>query len=96
MTPKKAPGITVTPVAGLQTTEKNAGAVTFDVVLNTQPTADVTIAVSSNDTTEGTDISSIRRRGKTPSFTSPVTRASKTGSMLTAISHELGHVLGGP
>ena len=30
------------------------GTATFTVVLNTQPTADVTIALSSSDTTEGT------------------------------------------
>ena len=46
-------GITVTPTAGLVTTEA-AGTATFTVVLNTQPTADVTIALSSSDTTEGT------------------------------------------
>ena len=48
-----APGITVTPTAGLTTTEAG-GTATFTVVLNTQPTADVTIALSSSDTTEGT------------------------------------------
>src|SRR4029453_14863082 len=46
-------GITVTPTAGLTTTE-GLGTATFTVVLNTQPSADVTIAVSSSDTTEGT------------------------------------------
>ena len=46
-------GITVTPTAGLATTEAG-GTATFTVVLNTQPTADVTIALSSSDTTEGT------------------------------------------
>ena len=46
-------GITVTPTAGLMTTEAG-GTATFTVVLNTQPTADVTIALSSSDTTEGT------------------------------------------
>ena len=46
-------GITVTPTAGLTTTEAG-GTATFTVVLNTQPTADVTIALSSSDTTEGT------------------------------------------
>ena len=44
-------GITVTPTAGLVTTEA-AGTATFTVVLNTQPTADVTIALSSSDTTK--------------------------------------------
>ena len=38
---------------GLATTEAG-GTATFTVVLNTQPTADVTIALSSSDTTEGT------------------------------------------
>ena len=48
-----AGGITVTPTGGLITTEAG-GPATFTVVLNTQPTADVTIALSSSDTTEGT------------------------------------------
>ena len=46
-------GITVTPTSGLTTTEAG-GTATFTVVLNSQPTADVTIGVSSSDTTEGT------------------------------------------
>ncbi|MCU0755100.1 MAG: hypothetical protein MUE46_08265, partial [Xanthomonadales bacterium] len=46
-------GITVTPTAGLTTTEAG-GTATFTVVLNTQPTADVSIGLSSNDATEGT------------------------------------------
>ncbi len=43
----------VTPTSGLVTTEAG-GKATFTVTLNTQPTADVTIPVSSSDTTEGT------------------------------------------
>ena len=43
----------MTPTTGLTTTEAG-GTATFTVVLNTQPTADVTIALSSSDTTEGT------------------------------------------
>ena len=35
-------------------TTEAGGTATFTVVLNTQPTADVTIALSSSDTTEGT------------------------------------------
>jgi lipocalin len=46
-------GITVMPVAGLETTE-NGGEATFTVVLNSQPTANVTINLVSSDTTEGT------------------------------------------
>ncbi len=46
-------GITVTPTSGLTTTEAG-GADTFTVRLNSQPTADVTIALSSSDATEGT------------------------------------------
>ena len=46
-------GITVTPTSGLTTTEAG-GTATFTVVLNSQPTADVTIGVSSSDPTEGT------------------------------------------
>jgi hypothetical protein len=46
-------GITVTPTSGLVTTEAG-GTDTFTVVLNSQPTGDVTIAIHSSDTSEGT------------------------------------------
>src|SRR5678815_5182372 len=46
-------GITVTPPGPLTTTEAG-GTATFTVVLNTQPTAAVTIGLSSNNTNEGT------------------------------------------
>ncbi len=46
-------GITVTPTTGLTTTEAG-GTATFTVVLASKPTADVTIALSSSDATEGT------------------------------------------
>ena len=47
-------GITVTPTSGLMTTEAG-GTATFTVVLDAQPTADVTHrALSSDDTGEGT------------------------------------------
>ncbi|MBK8170646.1 MAG: calcium-binding protein [Sandaracinaceae bacterium] len=46
-------GITVTPTSGLTTTEALAAA-TFTIVLTSQPTANVTISLMSNDTTEGT------------------------------------------
>jgi hypothetical protein len=46
-------GIVVTPTAGLGTTEAG-GSAAFTVVLSSQPTADVTIGLSSGDTTEGT------------------------------------------
>ena len=46
-------GITVIPISGLVTTEAG-GTATFTIVLNAQPTADVTIGLSSSDTTEGT------------------------------------------
>src|SRR4029078_9272891 len=45
-------GVTVSPAFGLTTTEAG-GTATFTVVLNSQPTADVTIGLSSNDTSEG-------------------------------------------
>ena len=48
-TDNDAAGITVTPTPGLTTTEAG-GTATFTVVLNTQPTADVTIALSSSNT----------------------------------------------
>ena len=51
-TDNDAAGITVTPTAGLTTTEAG-GTATFTVVLTTQPTADVTIALSSSDTDRG-------------------------------------------
>ena len=46
-------GITVTPTSGLTTTEAG-GTATFTIVLNSQPTAGVTIGLSSSDPTEGT------------------------------------------
>jgi Ca2+-binding RTX toxin-like protein len=46
-------GITVTPTSGLTTTEAG-GTATFTVVLNSQPTADVTIGTTSDNTAEGT------------------------------------------
>src|SRR5262249_44854954 len=46
-------GIVVSPTTGLVTSE-SGGAATFTVVLNTQPASDVTIALSSSDTSEGT------------------------------------------
>ena len=46
-------GIDVSPATGLTTTEAG-GKATFTVVLTSQPTGDVTIGLSSSDTTEGT------------------------------------------
>ena len=43
----------MTPIAGLTTTEAG-GTATFTVVLTSQPTADVTIGLTSSDATEGT------------------------------------------
>jgi hypothetical protein len=57
-TPKAAnsvpvpPGVTVTPISDLTTTEAGKTA-TFTVKLNTIPTANVTIGLTSSDTTEG-------------------------------------------
>jgi outer membrane protein OmpA-like peptidoglycan-associated protein len=48
-----AAGITVTPTAGLVTTE-NGGTATFSVVFTSQPSAGVTVALSSSDASEGT------------------------------------------
>ena len=48
-----AVGITVSTISGLNTTEAG-GAATFTVVLASQPTADVSVALSSGDTSEGT------------------------------------------
>ncbi|MEG4444106.1 DUF4347 domain-containing protein [Microcoleus sp. AT9_B5] len=49
----ETPGITVNPTAGL-TTGEDATKANFTVVLNTQPTADVTIGLNSNNVAEGT------------------------------------------
>ena len=46
-------GITVSPTFGLETTEEGEIA-TFTIVLTSQPTANVTIGLASNDTSEGT------------------------------------------
>src|SRR5207249_1103292 len=46
-------GIAVIPTSGLTTTE-GGGTATFTIVLATQPTANVTIGLSSSDLTEGT------------------------------------------
>ena len=46
-------GVTVTPTTGLETTEAG-GTAAFTVVLNSPPTSDVTIALSSSDATEAT------------------------------------------
>jgi hypothetical protein len=48
-----APGITVTPTSGLTTTE-SGGTAQFTLALNSAPLADVTVNISSSDTTEGT------------------------------------------
>ena len=53
-TDNDAAGITVTPTTTRLTTTEAGGTATFTVVLNTQPTADVTIALSSSNPTEGT------------------------------------------
>jgi hypothetical protein len=49
-----AAGISVTPVAGLVTSEGAGAPTSFDVVLSSQPIADVVIPVASSDATEGT------------------------------------------
>jgi uncharacterized delta-60 repeat protein len=49
------PGVTVTPLSNpMQTTESLGGTAQFTVVLDTTPTGNVTIAVSSSNTAEGT------------------------------------------
>ncbi len=48
-----APGISVTPTSGLTTTEAG-GTAQFSVVLTGAPSANVSIGISSSDTTEGT------------------------------------------
>jgi SdrD B-like protein/Calx-beta domain-containing protein len=46
-------GVDVSPTSGLETTEAG-GADTFQIILTSKPTADVTIALASSDTSEGT------------------------------------------
>ncbi len=49
------PGISVTPTSGLETSEDDlVASASFDVVLTTEPTDDVTIGVASSDISEGT------------------------------------------
>jgi Domain of unknown function (DUF4347)/NPCBM/NEW2 domain/Bacterial Ig domain/Cadherin-like/Putative Ig domain/Cadherin domain len=47
-----APGVIITPTSGLITTE-SGGVAQFDVVLNSAPTADVTITIATSNATEG-------------------------------------------
>jgi hypothetical protein len=48
-----AAGIAVTPIAGLVTSEHVSAPTSFDVVLNSQPTADVVIPIASGNAGEG-------------------------------------------
>jgi hypothetical protein len=48
----ETPGITITPVNGLLTTEAG-GSDSFEIFLNTEPVDDITIGISSSDITEG-------------------------------------------
>ena len=48
----QSPGITITAITG--NTSEDGDTATFNIVLNSQPTADVTIALSSSNTAEGT------------------------------------------
>jgi len=52
-TDNDSPGVTVSPTADL-TTSENGGTATFTIVLNSEPTADVIVPLSSSDSTEGT------------------------------------------
>ncbi|HEY5936849.1 MAG TPA: Calx-beta domain-containing protein [Kofleriaceae bacterium] len=52
-TDNDSPGATVSPVDDLETTEAG-GMDTFTVVLNTEPTSEVTVPIASSDPTEGT------------------------------------------
>jgi hypothetical protein len=57
--PAPLPGITVNPASGLITSE-GGDAEVFTVVLDSEPAADVTIAIASSDTGEGTvDVSNL-------------------------------------
>jgi hypothetical protein len=47
-------GVNITPTSGLLTSESGLPTASFEVVLDAVPTADVSLALSSSDTTEGT------------------------------------------
>ncbi|MBI2933792.1 MAG: hypothetical protein HYY16_19280, partial [Planctomycetes bacterium] len=51
------PGVSITPTSGLVTTEAS-GAASFSLVLNSQPTANVTITFTSSDPSEGVPLQS--------------------------------------
>ena len=55
------PGISVSPTSGLVTTEAGGGTDTFTVVLYTQPAADVTVGISSSDTSQVADVPRVSR-----------------------------------
>ncbi len=71
LSPGSRAGITVTPATRLTTTEAG-GAATFTVVLNSAPTANVTIGLYSSDTTEGT-VSTSRLTFTTKTWSRPQT-----------------------
>lgn len=52
-TDNEVAGVTVTPTTGLVTTEAG-GSASFQIVLNAQPVANVSVALSTSDATEGT------------------------------------------
>src|SRR5262249_25125708 len=58
LTARQPVGVSITPTSGLTTTE-GGGTATFSVVLDTQPTADVTLTFASSNTAEGTVPASI-------------------------------------
>jgi hypothetical protein len=79
--PGGAPGITVAPVSGLTTTEAG-GIASFTVVLDSAPSADVTIAVSVSDASEASlSASSLTFTAANWSISSCASVASGSGSM---------------
>ncbi|KKL80526.1 hypothetical protein LCGC14_2003880, partial [marine sediment metagenome] len=79
------PGITVNPSSGLLTTE-TGGSDSFAVVLTSEPTADVTIGIYCNDTTEGTvDTSSLTFTSDTWAIPQPVTVTGVDDALLDGI-----------
>ena len=81
-TDNDASGITVSPASGLATSEAG-GTATFSVMLTAQPTADVTMGVSSSDTTEGT-VAPASLTFTTANWSTPQTVVSKRAASVRA------------
>jgi hypothetical protein len=88
--PPPPAGLTAAPASGLTTSEGGASA-GFDVVLNTQPTGNVDIAVSSSDTTEG--VVSVSMLTFTPNNWDEPQRVTVTGVNDTSKDGNVGYTV---